>query len=316
MLENLSRLAVSALIGFSAMVSTASSADAATTVGSTALTGNAQGGAQTCFGATLFVQAASTGASYVVPSGGVITSWSVYGFGAPAQLILKTVRESTTDNYLIKGSSEVRTVAASGTSTFPARLSVAAGDEIALWVPSPFPGKAPCNYVTGNAGDVQAFRGGSYPEPAIGDEFGPTSDHGSSFRLNVSAELEPDIDQDGYGDETQDGCPTGAAVQDPCPDRTAPETTITKAPKSKIKTKKKRAKVRFVFSSSEASTFSCTLDGERKPCSSPFKARVKKGKHRFSVVATDSAGNVDGSPATDKFKVKRKRHRHHHKHKQ
>jgi hypothetical protein len=301
--ENLSKLAVAALIGFGAMASTASSAEAATTLGRAAWGGPAQ----TCFGATLFVQAASAGPSYVVPSGGgVITSWSAHGFGAPAELILKTVRESTTDNYLIKGSSAVETVAASGTSTFPARLSVAAGDEIALWVPGEFPDKAPCNYVTGNAGDVQAFRGGIHPEPAIGDVFGPTSDHGSGFRLNVSAELEPDADRDGYGDETQDACPTDAAVQGPCPDRTAPETTITKAPKAKIKTRKKRTKVRFAFRSSEDSTFSCTLDGRTKPCSSPFKARVRKGKHRFSVVATDIAGNVDRSPARDEFKVKRK----------
>lgn len=305
-METLRRLVVSALIGFGAMVPTASSADAATTLGSTA----SGGGAQTCYGATLFVQAASSGASYVVPSGGgVITSWSVHGFGAPAQLILKTVSMSTTDNYLVKGSSEVETVAASGTSTFPARISVAAGDEIALWVPGEFPDKAPCNYVTGNVGDVQAFRGGIHPEPAIGDVFGPTSDHGSGFRLNVSAKLEPDADRDGYGDETQDGCPTDATVHGPCPDRTAPRTTITKAPKSKIKTKKKRTKVRFAFSASEVSTFSCTLDGKTKPCSSPFKVKVKKGKHRFGVVATDLAGNVDRTPATDEFKVKRKKHR-------
>jgi hypothetical protein len=301
-MANLRKLLALALIGFGAMVSTASSADAATTLGSTARGGPAQ----TCLGATLFVQAASTGPSYVVPSGGgVIASWSAHGFGAPAQLILKTVRESTIDNYLVKGSSEAETVAASGTSTFPARISVAAGDEIALWVP----GKAPCNYVTGRAGDVQAFRGGIHTEPAIGEVFGPTSDHGSGFRLNVSAKLEPDADRDGYGDETQDGCPTDPAVQRPCPDRTAPKTTITKAPKSKIKTKRKRTRIKFAFRSSEASTFSCTLDGKTKPCSSPYTTRVRKGKHRFSVVATDIAGNVDRTPATDKFKVKRKQRR-------
>jgi hypothetical protein len=300
---NLRRLLVSALIGFGAVVATASSADAATTLGSTAR----GGAAQTCYGATLFVQAASTGPSYVVPSGGgVITSWSAHGFGAPAQLILKTVRESTTDNYLVRGSSKVETVAASGTSTFPARLSVAAGDEIALWVPD----KAPCNYVTGKAGDVQAFRGGIHPEPAIGEVFGPTSDHGSGFRLNVSAELEPDADRDGYGDETQDGCPTDAAVRGPCPDRTAPRTTITKAPRPRVRSKRKWTKVKFAFRSSETSTFSCTLDGKTKPCSSPFKAKVKKGRHRFSVVATDLAGNVDRTPATEEFRVKRKKHRH------
>ena len=46
-----------------------------------------------------------------------------------------------------------------------------------------------------------------------------------------------------------------------------------------------------------------------KPCSSPLKVKVKKGKHRFGVVATDLAGNLDRTPATDEFKVKRKKHR-------
>jgi hypothetical protein len=305
--ENLRKLAVTALIGAGAMVATAPSADAATTVGANAKDAQAWG-AQSCLGATLYVQAASVGVSYVIPSGGgVITSWSVHGFGTPAPLVLKTVRKSATDNYVIRGSSEAQTVAASGTSTFPARLSVAAGDEIALWVPAEYPTWTPCNYVTENAGDVQAYRGNSHPEPAIGDEY-TTDNQGSGFRLNVSAQLEPDLDQDGYGDESQDACPADSLAQTaPCPDRVAPNTRITKAPKPKIMTTKKRAKVKLAFSSSEASTFSCTLDGETDPCSSPFEARVKKGKHHFRVAATDSAGNRDSSPATVEFKVKRKR---------
>jgi hypothetical protein len=34
---------------------------------------------------------------------------------------------------------------------------------------------------------------------------------------------------------------------------------------------------------------------------------VKKGKHEFAVRATDTAGNVDQTPAKLSFKVKRKR---------
>jgi hypothetical protein len=37
------------------------------------------------------------------------------------------------------------------------------------------------------------------------------------FQVPVSATLEPDADGDGYGDETQDGCPQSAAYQGPCP---------------------------------------------------------------------------------------------------
>ena len=84
------------------------------------------------------------------------------------------------------------------------------------------------------------------------------------------------------------------------PDTTAPQTTIDKQPKRK--TTKKTAK--FKFSANEqGAKFECKLDkGRFKPCSSPFKARVKPGKHRFKVRATDAAGNTDRTPARAKFK--------------
>jgi len=53
----------------------------------------------------------------------------------------------------------------------------------------------------------------------------------------VNADVEPDCDQDGFGDETQD----------PSADCEAPDTTITAGPKNKVKTKKKRATVSFEF---------------------------------------------------------------------
>ena len=123
----------------------------------------------------------------------------------------------------------------------------------------------------------------------------------------LNADVEPDADADGFGDETQDQC-LGQAGPDngcPAPDTAAPETTITKGPKDK--TKRKRAT--FEFGSSEAaSTFECSLDGGAfGPCSSPNALKVKRGHHTFSVRARDAAGNVDASPATDDWKVKRKR---------
>ena len=92
-------------------------------------------------------------------------------------------------------------------------------------------------------------------------------------------------------------------------DATGPETEITKAPKKKVKTRKKRKKAKFTFSSTESpSSFECSLDdGGFDPCTSPFKAKVKKGKHSFEVRATDGLGNADATPAKHKWKVKRKR---------
>ena len=93
-------------------------------------------------------------------------------------------------------------------------------------------------------------------------------------------------------------------------DSDPPETSITEAPKAKVKTRKKRVRVSYSFSSDEAGTFECSLDDEPfSNCTSPLSERLGKGPHSFSVRAIDAAGNVDASSATDTFKVKRKKKR-------
>jgi hypothetical protein len=85
------------------------------------------------------------------------------------------------------------------------------------------------------------------------------------------------------------------------PDTTAPETTIKKQPKRK--SSKAKAKVTFTADDPEA-TFECKLDKSGyKSCSSPFKKKVKDGKHKFQVRATDAAGNTEQTPAKAKWKV-------------
>ena len=97
----------------------------------------------------------------------------------------------------------------------------------------------------------------------------------------------------------------------PPPPDPPPETTITKAPKKKVKSRKKRKKAKFEFTSSEpSSTFTCFLDeGTGKPCTSPHRKKVKRGRHDFRVAATDRAGNTDPTPAFHRWKVKRKKRR-------
>jgi hypothetical protein len=92
-----------------------------------------------------------------------------------------------------------------------------------------------------------------------------------------------------------------------------PQTNITKGPKRKVKTKrgKKKAKVKFKFTSNEpTASFTCQLDKKpAKQCTSPHKPKVKKGKHKMTIVGTNFLGEA-GAAATDKFKVvrtKRKR---------
>jgi hypothetical protein len=83
-------------------------------------------------------------------------------------------------------------------------------------------------------------------------------------------------------------------------DTVAPDTTITKKPAKRITSKK----VKFKFVSAEAGvTFECKRDAKAyKPCTSPFRWKVKLGKHVLLVRAVDPAGNVDATPARYKFK--------------
>jgi hypothetical protein len=106
------------------------------------------------------------------------------------------------------------------------------------------------------------------------------------------------------------------AVEYPSPpavDAQAPVTTITKGPKRKQKTSKRRAKAKFEFASSEpGSSFACKLDKTGwKPCASPYvtkvKAKFKAKEHVLAVRATDAAGNTEPEPAEYRWKLKRKR---------
>lgn len=89
------------------------------------------------------------------------------------------------------------------------------------------------------------------------------------------------------------------------PDTTPPDTVAGKGPKRKSA----KRKAKFRFSSEAGATFTCRLDkGPEKPCTSPAKVkRLKRGRHQFTVTATDAAGNADPTPAKFRFRTIRKR---------
>jgi virginiamycin B lyase len=87
-----------------------------------------------------------------------------------------------------------------------------------------------------------------------------------------------------------------------------PKVTITKAPKSTVKTKGKKAKVKFAFKSgTKGAKFKCSLVKQGRGadfdgCKSPETFKLKPGKYEFEVKA--KADGVSGKPAKAKFKVK------------
>jgi hypothetical protein len=259
-------------------------ASAATTVGQAPPTAGTSFNCSPGMGAQLSV---SSGNPYVVPSGGgVVTRWRSSALGTVA---FQVFRQAGSTHSLV--AEDQRTIG--GTLTeFEVRIPVSGADQIGLKMPGP--GQVPgCLYETSNAGDII----GVTSNGPVGSTV--TFSEAPGYRFNVAADVEPDADQDDFGDETQDLCPTDASKQTDC---TAPETTITKdAPN---KTDKNKVKIKFT-SDEAGSTFDCKIDAKPyKPCTSPKTLkRLDEGKHKFKVHAIDTAGNVDPSAAKDKFKV-------------
>ena len=234
---------------------------------------------------------------YTVQSPGVITSWSFEAGATVAPLRLKLgIPQGPLGTFTIVGQSNFETPVANQLNTFSTRITAAAGDLLGLYAAS----SIPCGQNTGGSG---VWTGGPADQQPGTSASTYTPGPGS---LDVSAVLEPDADNDGFGDETQDCAPADATLNQTCPgDTAAPNTTITAQPKAK--TKKKKAT--FSFTSSEAgSTFECSLNGAPfTSCTSPHEVKGKKGKNHFEVRAKDAAGNVDATPATADWKVKKKK---------
>ncbi|MGH2983834.1 MAG: hypothetical protein ACRDK5_06235 [Solirubrobacterales bacterium] len=90
-------------------------------------------------------------------------------------------------------------------------------------------------------------------------------------------------------------------------DVSSPDTSITG--KSKVRTRKKKARVTFTLGTTEpGSRFECSVDSKPfSPCLSPFSTRLRLGKHLLMVRSTDLVGNADATPASFPVKVKPKR---------
>jgi hypothetical protein len=184
-----SRLALATVL---AVLGPAAAGQAATTVGSD-LSGQAQFGicGTPC---TYFTGDASTGAPVAVaPTDGVIVRWRVKAGSAADGLALRMLRASGAGTYTGVAASETHDLSGPGTATFPARVPVKQGDVVGL--DEAGGGKLFAAATTA----VYYFASlGTFPKP-------PTKQ--PSRELLVNADIEPDADGDGYGDETQDLCP-------------------------------------------------------------------------------------------------------------
>lgn len=121
------------------------------------------------------------------------------------------------------------------------------------------------------------------PAPAVGSGLTLYGNPQDAVRINAEIVAEADEDQDGFGDDTEDGCPGNTPRHDDC---VKPEVTMEKG-------KPRKRKATFVFSSNEPGTFECHLENKKfSPCSTPLKLkRLKPGRHVFTVRAVDLNNN-------------------------
>jgi hypothetical protein len=140
--------------------------------------------------------------------GGVITSWKVR-VAAGQSSLPQRLETYTVLNEKEEARKEAETgleTVGPGESSFPTRIPVARSAHLGLFGPS---GTFACN--TGEAVVTGTFEGNA----ALGEVRTITGLIG--YRTPVTVTVEPDLDRDGYGDETQDGCPRSATLQTDCP---------------------------------------------------------------------------------------------------
>jgi hypothetical protein len=250
-----------------------------------------------------FVQSSTHGAPSYTTERGVITSWSMLaGPSDAATVALSVLGPHGGSAVTVMGTTAPRQLTPGRLNTFLTRVPVTAGGDLALYV-SPGSASAPgCYFATTEQFDWIGFNvGGDIPQPATGQTL-VVSATLMKVRLNLSAHIEPDADGDGYGDLTQDACPTLVNSHTDC---TPPNTFLKGAVPHPVVRHGDKATVKVGFVSTEPATFSCRLDkGHWKPCTRGFKAEVGPGKHAVTVTATDAVGNVDLTPLVVRFKAK------------
>lgn len=117
----------------------------------------------------------------------------------------------------------------------------------------------------------------------------------------VGADAPAQVDATAIDASTVDASPDAPAPDAPL-DTTAPD-TILLAPGPAATRDQSRT---IAFTSDDASaSFRCALDGATPtPCSSPFTtAALADGAHTLAIAAVDPAGNVDPTPAEDRWRI-------------
>ncbi len=158
--------------------------------------------------------------AYEAPAAGVITSMRTGEFGPLGTTVKFRAFRETIVGTVALGTAATKTGADKKAAALT-RIPVAQGDRIGISKPA---GAFSVACVT-STGDSSQSALTAPVDPADGAPFTNTTTVAKA-RANVAATLEPDADKDGFGDETQDACPTDIATHGACPAPDAPAPVV------------------------------------------------------------------------------------------
>lgn len=296
------QILTTATAAFVVAVALASPAGAATRVGQSCTTG-ATSGPQLSFQSTV-----ASGASYTAPTSGVVTRWgSRQTFtGTPPVYAKLAIGTGAVGSITLNSQGALQTLRQNVDEAFAERLPITAGQSIGIngWPASPIcTGLDPAFNFAYYAGDPTLI--------APGITFVPNT--GAGVVVNVWADIEADVDADGFGDETQDKCPQSAAFQIACPvlsvgqqlsatgsaikilgtaseDATLVATAKTKIGRKTVTFKTKATK----FKAGKLKTLTLKL-------SAKVKAALKSGKNLKTTVTLSGNGVANTATATGRI---------------
>ncbi len=143
------------------------------------------------------------------PVGGVVTRWNVRSANPdPASVRMGVFRSAGSPGKFQLVAESKEETAVNGANGFPTRIPVETGDRFGV-VPA---GDGYFACVTGIEADQTWSYKGTIPVGSS-QQFSA----GVEVRVPIVAAIEPDADRDGFGDESQDGCPRSSSYIAPCP---------------------------------------------------------------------------------------------------
>jgi hypothetical protein len=193
------------------------------------------------------------GASVAAPSDGVVVRWRVKGASGPMAL---RVVQPFGGGYLFVSSGAPQIPADTGLDTFVARQPIKAGDFVGIELSS-------ATATFGLDPSPMAPSGTSaaiFDGPIVDGTVASPAATVNQARIYVNADVEPDADHDGFGDETQDQCPSDASTAGACPPPPAKDTTppVVSASIAKTLRLSKQGAISFLLTTKEAASGSAT----------------------------------------------------------